>query len=94
MATQVETAQSTNLISRDPATGGVMGELECATATDVSEAVARARAAQLAWAQTSVQRRAQVLREFQRLLVEQKSEVAELITREAGSRALKRCSPR
>ncbi|HEV2113578.1 MAG TPA: aldehyde dehydrogenase family protein, partial [Terriglobales bacterium] len=84
MATQVEIAQESKLGSRNPATGEVLGELECATPADVNGAVARARAAQREWAQTPVQRRAQVLRNFQQLLVQQKKEVAELIAREAG----------
>src|SRR5579859_4438620 len=84
MATQVETAQRSKLLSRNPATGEILGELECATAEDVKRAVEQARAAQTAWAQTSARERAQLLRKFQQLLVEQKNEVAELITREAG----------
>src|SRR5579864_204577 len=84
MAAQVEIAENRKLISRNPATGEVLGELEIATAQDVERAVTLARAAQREWAQTPVQRRAQVLRDFQHALVEQKREVAELITREAG----------
>jgi acyl-CoA reductase-like NAD-dependent aldehyde dehydrogenase len=48
-------------------------------------AVARARAAQPAWAaDRCAQARIAVLREFQRRLLEKKSEIAEAITREAG----------
>ncbi len=43
-----------------------------------------AHAAQPAWAALGVRRRIAILREFQRLLHQDKSEVAQLITREAG----------
>ena len=46
--------------------------------------MARARAAQVAWAEIGVRRRIAVLREFQRKLHEKKSQIAEAITREAG----------
>ena len=51
---------------------------------EVQAAVARAHAAQAAWAEIGVRRRIAVLREFQRRLHEKKSEIAEAITREAG----------
>ena len=44
----------------------------------------RAQAAQPAWAALGVRKRIAILREFQRLLHQQKSEVAQLVTREAG----------
>jgi succinate-semialdehyde dehydrogenase/glutarate-semialdehyde dehydrogenase len=50
----------------------------------VQAAVERARAAQPAWAAIGVRTRVAVLREFQRRLLEKKSEIAEAITREAG----------
>jgi succinate-semialdehyde dehydrogenase/glutarate-semialdehyde dehydrogenase len=62
----------------------MLREFECAADLDVHAAVARARAAQPAWNDVGVRRRVTVLREFQRLLHERKSEVAALITREAG----------
>jgi acyl-CoA reductase-like NAD-dependent aldehyde dehydrogenase len=72
------------VVSVNPATGGTLGEFKSATDADIHDAVARARAAQPAWNEFGVRRRVAVLREFQRLLHEKKSQVATLITREAG----------
>jgi len=79
LQTEVRTISSVNL-----ATGEVLGELECASDTEVRAAVARARAAQPAWADISVRKRIAVLREFQQRLLERKTEVAQAITRETG----------
>ncbi|MGA9966173.1 MAG: succinic semialdehyde dehydrogenase [Terriglobales bacterium] len=72
------------VVSVNPATGETLREFECASERDVHAAVARARAAQPAWNELGVRGRVAVLREFQRLLHQRKSEVAALITREAG----------
>ena len=58
--------------------------MESATAAEVQAAIARARSAQPSWANLGVERRIEILRSFQRLLQEQKSEVATVITKEAG----------
>jgi len=83
MATDLQIA-ARKVSSVNPATGEVLRELECAGDSEVQAAVARARAAQAAWAEIGVRRRVVVLREFQRGLLERKTEVAETITREAG----------
>ena len=83
MATDLQVA-ARKVVSVNPATGETLREFESATEADVRDAVARARAAQLAWNELGVRRRIRIFREFQRLLHERKSEVAELITREAG----------
>ncbi len=83
MVTDLQIA-ARKVVSVNPATGQMLREFECATELDVQAAVARARAAQPAWNDCGVRRRVAVLREFQRLLHERKSEVAGLITREAG----------
>src|SRR5882724_9595739 len=70
--------------SRNPATGAVLREFDCAATEQVQAAVARARDAQPAWWDLGVQRRSQILLQFQRLLHERKSEVAGLVTEEAG----------
>ena len=72
------------VVSVNPATGEVLCELECSSEKEVLAAVARARAAQAAWAEIGVRSRITVLREFQRRLAEKKSEIATAITREAG----------
>ena len=68
----------------NPATGEVLRELACATEREVRDAVKRARAAQPAWSDLGVRKRVEVLRKFQFLLQERKSDVATGITREAG----------
>jgi acyl-CoA reductase-like NAD-dependent aldehyde dehydrogenase len=80
----IDIATKTKTASVNPATGEVLRELECASEAEVLAAVARARAAQVQWAELGVRKRIAVLREFQRRLHEKKSEIAEAITREAG----------
>jgi acyl-CoA reductase-like NAD-dependent aldehyde dehydrogenase len=72
------------VVSVNPATGEVLGELECARESEVRSAVARASAAQVAWAELGIRRRIAVVREFQRRLHEKKSGIAVAITRETG----------
>jgi len=83
MATDLGIAVA-KIVSVNPATGTVLRELECAGKNDVLAAVARARGAQGMWAELGVRRRIAILREFQRRLHENKSEIAEAITHEAG----------
>lgn len=79
-----ETRAAQALAVHNPATGELIGELEISTPEEVGAAVARAAAAQPAWAERNVRERIRVLRQFIRLLHERKSEMARLITREAG----------
>ncbi|PYX41437.1 MAG: aldehyde dehydrogenase [Acidobacteria bacterium] len=83
MATNLEVTIR-RVISTNPATGEVLQQLECGSEAEVRRAVARARVAQASWAGLGVDHRIAILRKFQRLLHESKSEVATLITREAG----------
>jgi acyl-CoA reductase-like NAD-dependent aldehyde dehydrogenase len=83
MATNLQAAVS-KVVSTNPATGEVLGELECASAPEVQAAVRRAGGAQPSWDALGVERRIAILRRFQRILHAQKSEVATLITKEAG----------
>jgi acyl-CoA reductase-like NAD-dependent aldehyde dehydrogenase len=83
MATDVQIATS-KIVSINPATGEVLEELDCASARDVQSAVAQARSAQPAWQALTIGSRTAILRKFQRLLHADKSDVATLITREAG----------
>jgi len=76
--------ESRKVVSVNPATGELLRELECADESEIRMAVARARAAQIAWSAIGVGSRITVLREFQRRLAEKKSEIATTITREAG----------
>ncbi len=70
--------------SRDPATGEVWRRFEPATSDEVASAVARARAAQPAWAARALTERIRVLRRFHECLYDRRAEVAEALTRENG----------
>ena len=83
MATDVQVAVR-RVSSVNPATDEVLREFECASESEVQAAVARARVAQVSWSEIGVRKRIAVLREFQRRLLEKKSEIAEAITEEAG----------
>ena len=83
MATDIQIGMR-RLTSRNPCTGETLREFECAGAAEVGAAVERARAAQPAWAELGVRARAEILRRFQRLLHQNKDDVARTITRENG----------
>ena len=70
--------------STNPATGAVLREFECTSEAEVQAAVTRASSAQPGWAELGIRKRIVVLRKFQNLLHQKKSEVAQLVTREAG----------
>ena len=76
------------VVSRNPATGEVLGSFECAGPDQVAAAVAFAREAQKSWTARPIGQRIKVLRRFQRLLFDRTKEVAELITRETGKPAV------
>lgn len=69
MAANVQVAVR-RVSSVNPATGAVLREFECASESQVQAAVARARAAQVDWAEMGVRKRIAVVREFQRRLLE------------------------
>ena len=83
MATDVQVALR-KIASINPSTGEVLREMECASDADVRQAVARAHAAQKAWAVVNFGKRTEILRNFQQVLHERKTDVARLIAREAG----------
>src|ERR1035437_5536339 len=85
--TKVAVGNST-IISANPATGEVLAELACANPGDIQAAVLRAKQAQPTWEATPVGERVALLRRFQRLLSEQRDQVADLICREAGKPAV------
>jgi len=68
----------------DPATGEVSAQLALASADDVAQVVAAARAAFPGWRDTSLARRTQVMFAFRELLNARKSELAAIITSEHG----------
>lgn len=69
----------------EPATGAELGRVGLPTAEDVKRAGARAAEAQKAWARTSYEERAGVLRRAGDLWTEHAPEVHEWLVREAGS---------
>lgn len=83
MPIEIKTTER-RIASVNPATGEVLRNLECANEVEVRAAVLRAREAQAQWVGIGVRRRIQVLRQFQRELLEKKHEIAEAITRESG----------
>jgi malonate-semialdehyde dehydrogenase (acetylating)/methylmalonate-semialdehyde dehydrogenase len=68
----------------NPATGAAARQLHLGTAADVDAAVAAARRAFPAWADTPALRRARVLNQFLALLNQHKDELAAMITAEHG----------
>src|SRR6266571_5621487 len=83
MSTNVQLPVRT-VASVNPASREVLREFACAGEEEVHAAVVRSRAAQAQWGEAGPRKRVEILREFQRLLCERKSDVARLITREAG----------
>ncbi|MEU0985589.1 succinic semialdehyde dehydrogenase [Streptomyces sp. NPDC005953] len=71
-----------------PFTGAKLADLPEATPADVATAFERARAAQGAWAATSIRTRAAVLLRFHDLLLERQAEVLDLIQLETGKARL------
>ncbi|HEY7353113.1 MAG TPA: aldehyde dehydrogenase family protein [Terriglobales bacterium] len=70
--------------SVNPATGDILRQFDTASETEVQQAVSRARIAQPAWHKLGVRHRLYVLRKFQRLVHQHKSDIAQAITLEAG----------
>lgn len=69
---------------RDPANGRVLCRVARSGAADVHDAVSLAAAAQPAWAETTVVRRADLLRELALALRAERETVAALVARETG----------
>ena len=83
MATDVQVA-ARKVVSVNPATGETLRESDCATEQEVYAAVARARTAQPAWFALGIRARIAILKKFQYLLHQRKSDIARVITSEAG----------
>jgi acyl-CoA reductase-like NAD-dependent aldehyde dehydrogenase len=85
MSTQTLRAEQTReIISYDPATGEEIGRVPLLSPDEVVPAVARARAAQPAWAKLSFKERGLVLLKAREILLAQMDEVATLISHETG----------
>ncbi|HXG64685.1 MAG TPA: aldehyde dehydrogenase family protein [Blastocatellia bacterium] len=72
------------VISVNPATLEEMGRFHAASAQEVHDAVARARAAQPAWAALSYRNRARYILKVRRLLYERQNEIINIISDETG----------
>jgi alpha-ketoglutaric semialdehyde dehydrogenase len=68
----------------DPANGRVICQVARSSAADVAAAVARAKAAQPAWAATTVVKRGEILRNIALLMREHRAAIADLVARETG----------
>ena len=83
MATSLDIAER-KITSVNPATGEELRTFTCAKQSEVQDAVSRSRGAQPAWNALGVRKRVEILKAFQNLLLENKTAVAQTITREAG----------
>src|SRR5437667_5458263 len=83
MATHLDIAIR-KIKSVNPATGEELRTFACSSEADVHDAVSRSRHAQTDWAALGVHKRVEILRTFQNLLHENKTSIAQTITREAG----------
>ena len=61
-----------------------IGELVCANSEDVAVAIAKARAAQPAWAATSMKERAAIVQRALQLVLERQDEIIDTVVRETG----------
>ncbi|MFP3714755.1 succinic semialdehyde dehydrogenase [Puerhibacterium sp. TATVAM-FAB25] len=71
-----------------PATGAPLATVPLSSPDDVAAAVARARAAQEAWAEVPVRERAAVLRRFAGVVLDRQPELLDLVQRESGKARL------
>src|SRR5437660_1132292 len=83
MATDLEIAVH-KVVSTNPATGETLGSFDSASGEEVRRAVSRAHSAQGNWNALGIRNRLAIIRKFQQLLHENKSGVAQLVSREVG----------
>ena len=72
------------LKSYNPATGEVVGEVHSFSIAEAEQALARARAAQHAWAESGLEARLATMKRFEMVLVEHADELCRLISAENG----------
>ncbi len=73
-----------HLVVRSPANGEVVGEVPISSADDVRAAVARARAAQPAWAARPIRERMEILLKVRELILDDLDNIVALSARENG----------
>ena len=69
---------------RSPVTMEPTGELVCANPEDVAEAIKRARAAQPAWAKTSMKDRREIVERALKIVLERQDEIIDTVVAETG----------
>ncbi|HSE33447.1 MAG TPA: aldehyde dehydrogenase family protein [Pyrinomonadaceae bacterium] len=85
MSTQtITTGPSSEIISYNPATGEEIGRTARRTATEVREAVGRARVAQKTWSSLSFRARAAMVLKAREIVLKETDEIAKIIARESG----------
>ncbi len=80
------------IISRNPATGEELGRVPIASVEDARRAVQTARAAQPAWAALSFRKRAEVILRAREIMLNERDEVARLVSQETGKPAVEALS--
>jgi acyl-CoA reductase-like NAD-dependent aldehyde dehydrogenase len=88
MATQTiptfPTQKASEIVSYDPATGDEIGRAPLCSREEVESAVAKARAAQPAWAKLSFRERGRVILKARELMLAEREEIALLVSKETG----------
>ncbi len=87
MSIQVLPKEQSEIISFDPATGEEIGRVPLLKPESVAAAVARARAAQPAWANLSIKERARIVLKAREIMLAEMDEIATLVSRETGKPA-------
>lgn len=82
--TWVESKSSETIEVYNPATKEIIAEVPLSTKEDLNQAASAAHAAFEDWQATAVPKRARILFKFQQLLMDNKQELAEIITKENG----------
>ena len=77
-------AQTSEIISYDPATGEELGRAPLASTAEVTLAIQRARAAQPAWAALGFRERGRFIMRARQLVLDEMDQIATLISRETG----------
>ncbi|MSP59133.1 MAG: aldehyde dehydrogenase family protein [Myxococcales bacterium] len=83
-AKQEQGSQKNVIISRNPATGAILGEVPEQSVDEVRAAVARARDAQRQWSALPVRERAHRIGALRDVIVRRADEICEAISREGG----------
>lgn len=86
------TEKAAEIVSYDPATGEEIGNSPVYSAQQVVDAVRKARLAQLAWASLSFRERARFVLRARELMLEERDEIAQLVSRETGKPAIEALS--